>query len=241
MKLTIKSFFRALALSVAVLTGCDSKTTSGDDSHTAHSDSPAGHTDSTSHASTAAGGASATSAADPIMGAMHTMMDQMKAMTMSGDPDHDFTMMMIEHHRGAIQMSDAEARAGKDTTMKAKAESISAKQTKEIEKINGLMQKLMAAMKGAATKPGAADFQKGMTAAMEKMQTDMGQMKSGEDIDHQFASLMIIHHQGAIDMAETELAHGTHEEAKSVAKQTITDSKKDMEELKAWLSSHPSQ
>lgn len=38
--------------------------------------------------------------------AMMKMMDKMKSMKMSGDPDHDFAMMMAEHHQGSIDMSE---------------------------------------------------------------------------------------------------------------------------------------
>jgi len=39
--------------------------------------------------------------------AMHAMDHAMQAAPMSGDPDHDFTAMMIPHHQGAVDMAKA--------------------------------------------------------------------------------------------------------------------------------------
>ncbi len=41
-----------------------------------------------------------------FMTVMHDMNAKMDAMTMTGDADHDFVMMMTIHHQGAIDMSN---------------------------------------------------------------------------------------------------------------------------------------
>lgn len=47
-----------------------------------------------------------------------------------------------------------------------------------------------------------------MHAAMGKLHRDMMQMKMTGDADHDFAMMMVPHHQGAIDMSEIVLKHG---------------------------------
>ncbi len=71
-----------------------------------------------------------------LMKIMNTMMSDMKFMNMGGNPDHDFAMMMIRHHKAAIEMAHYELQSGKDEKMKMKAEEIINKQTKEIGALN---------------------------------------------------------------------------------------------------------
>lgn len=46
------------------------------------------------------------SASNAMMKAMQSGMNQMMSMKMTGDPDHDFAMMMKMHHQGAVEMAD---------------------------------------------------------------------------------------------------------------------------------------
>ena len=66
-----------------------------------------------------------------------TRMDHdMAAVPMSGDPDHDFAVMMIPHHDGAIDMAKAELRFGKDPVMRRMAQEILVEQQSEIDVMN---------------------------------------------------------------------------------------------------------
>jgi uncharacterized protein (DUF305 family) len=50
----------------------------------------------------------------------------------SGDPDRDFTRMMIPHHQGAIDMAVVELRYGKDERLRRLAQEINVAQQQEI-------------------------------------------------------------------------------------------------------------
>lgn len=50
----------------------------------------------------------------------------------TGRPDEDFVLMMMPHHRGAIDMAKVELRYGKDPALRKMAEDIVAAQEKEI-------------------------------------------------------------------------------------------------------------
>ncbi len=84
-----------------------------------------------------------------------------------------------------------------------------------------------AEMKGAM----AGDMKKSMMAGMEKM----NQMPMSGNIDKDFAMMMKIHHQGALDMAEMELAQGKSAEMKAMAKKIIAAQKKEIAEFDKWL------
>ena len=72
----------------------------------------------------------------------HAMMageKKMKSMKMTGDVDHDFAMMMVPHHRTAIEMSRIQLREGKAPKIRAMAEKMIDAQQKEIEELEEWM------------------------------------------------------------------------------------------------------
>ncbi len=68
--------------------------------------------------------------------------------------------------------------------------------------------------------PDEAPFLTENVSAMSKMMVDMGISPSG-DIDHDFVSMMVPHHQGAIDMARAELRYGHNEQLRRMAQEII--------------------
>jgi uncharacterized protein (DUF305 family) len=61
---------------------------------------------------------------EAMMGAMHV--------ELTGNPDHDFVIMMIPHHQGAIDMALVVLEYGTDPVIRAMAEAIIAAQEAEI-------------------------------------------------------------------------------------------------------------
>ena len=72
---------------------------------------------------------------------MMTGMDGVNKMTMSGDIDKNFAMMMKIHHQQAVDMSEMEVAHGKSPAMKAMAKQIIAAQKKEIAKFDQFLAK----------------------------------------------------------------------------------------------------
>jgi uncharacterized protein (DUF305 family) len=76
------------------------------------------------------------------MGAMMKMHQSMTSMEMTGDPTHDFVMMMIPHHQSAIDMAQVLVKEpNADPEMKTMAEKIIADQQKEIDQFNAWLEK----------------------------------------------------------------------------------------------------
>ncbi|MDQ6767401.1 MAG: DUF305 domain-containing protein [Candidatus Eremiobacteraeota bacterium] len=63
------------------------------------------------------------------------MQHSMMGMKMTGNPDHDFLLMMIPHHQSAIDMAHVELRYGKDSRVRALATRIMSAQQKEIDEM----------------------------------------------------------------------------------------------------------
>ena len=60
--------------------------------------------------------------------------------------------------------------------------------------------------------------------------------KTGDTLDETFLRDMIVHHEGAIDMAEAVLRSGKHEELKQMAKNIISAQTAEITQMKQWLS-----
>ncbi len=82
--------------------------------------------------------------------------------------------------------------------------------------------------KGAA---GAGDMKQAMMMGMEGMQ----KMPMSGDIDKDFAMMMKMHHQQALEMAQMQLAQGKSPEMKTMAKNIISAQKKEIAQFDKWL------
>ena len=92
--------------------------------------------------------------------------------------------------------------------------------------------------------PGAVGMQGGMQGAMEMkpmmkdMSDKMSSMPMSGDPDVDFAMMMRIHHQGAIDMAQAELQAGKSAQMRKMATNIIKAQKKEIAELDKFLAKH---
>lgn len=63
------------------------------------------------------------------------------------------------------------------------------------------------------------------------------QGRTGDDFDQAFLAEMILHHEGAVQMAQAALASAKHPELKSMANAIISAQTQEIAEMKAWLKS----
>lgn len=70
---------------------------------------------------------------------------------------------------------------------------------------------------------------------MSNMMDKMNKVKMTGNTDVDFVNMMIIHHQGAIDMAVSEHATGKHENIRAMSDKVIQDQQKEIETMQSWL------
>jgi uncharacterized protein (DUF305 family) len=88
-------------------------------------------------------------------------------------------------------------------------------------------------------KPGATPTEGSMMSAMDRMSKDMAAVPMTGDADRDFVGMMLPHHQGAVDMAKFELAHGKDPAMLKLARGIVAAQNKEIAEMKAWQAKHP--
>ncbi|WP_250445705.1 DUF305 domain-containing protein [Actinotalea sp. C106] len=151
------------------------------------------------------------------------------------DADTQFAQMMIVHHEGAIEMADLVVERGGTEEVRALGERIAAAQGPEIDLMSGWLAAWGEDMPGEA-QHGAMDH-----AGMDMEGMDQGEAMTelegleGMELDRRFLELMIAHHRGAIEMAETHLADGENPDARELAGKVIDDQAREITEMRGLL------
>jgi uncharacterized protein (DUF305 family) len=148
-------------------------------------------------------------------------MDNMPGMGSSASPaadvnnaDMQFTMMMIPHHEQAVEMADMIlAKDGIDERVITLAEQIKAAQGPEIELMESWLDDW-------GTPMGDMD---GMDHGGMMSDTDMQALEdaTGAEASRLFLEQMIVHHEGAIEMAQTEIDNGQNADVIALAENII--------------------
>jgi uncharacterized protein (DUF305 family) len=77
-----------------------------------------------------------------------------------------------------------------------------------------------------------------MAASMQKMHAAMTSTGPSGNSDVDFVTLMLPHHQAAIDMAKTQLLYGNDPQMRRLAQEIITDQQSEIELMQLWLKQH---
>ncbi|TFD02525.1 DUF305 domain-containing protein [Cryobacterium sinapicolor] len=126
--------------------------------------------------------------------------------------DVDFAQMMIPHHEQAVEMSDnLLAKPGTDPRVVALATEIKAAQEPEITQLTDWLGEWGADTGGMSDMDHGTD---GMMSEADMMTLDEA---SGADGDQVFLELMIVHHKGAIAMAQTHQDEGSNADAQELS------------------------
>ncbi|RZU36065.1 uncharacterized protein (DUF305 family) [Streptomyces sp. BK022] len=149
--------------------------------------------------------------------------------------DVTFAQGMIPHHRQAVEMARLAPGHAASAEVKALAARIEKAQDPEIRTMTGWL-------KSWGEEPPMAGMDHsdhGGMAGMSGMMSadDMTALKksAGAEFDRKFLTLMIVHHQGAVEMAHTEKAKGRDSRATKMADDVIAAQSAEIRQMKGLL------
>ena len=148
------------------------------------------------------------------------------------DADVTFTQNMIPHHQQAIEMAKLVDTHTDRPELRELADSIQSSQSQEISQMQAWLRTW-----GKPATPSEGHGGHGDTE-MPGMMTDADMRRlmesTGPEFDLALVEMMAAHHQGAIDMANTELKDGSLPEVTRLAEQIIDTQQDEIDQLKRW-------
>jgi uncharacterized protein (DUF305 family) len=172
---------------------------------------------------------------DAMPGMQHGAPSTSVSATHGGDhnqADITFAQSMIPHHQQALDM--AKLATGRSTTPELLdlAGRIERGQDPEIKQMTEWLTRWGATPTSTAMPGMDHGTMPGMMTADEMAQLDQA---TGTEFDRLWLTMMIRHHQGAIEMATTELQQGTNPDAKTLAQQIIDAQQAEIDEMQTLL------
>jgi uncharacterized protein (DUF305 family) len=233
--LPVFKFAAALLLLGLLLSSCNRRTDETQDAHTAQAPST-------------------------MMQVLHTMDEHSQALPRTENLDVYFARLMRENHQAAVSMSALELKHGRDATLRALARDIHRAHQHLIPGLDSAIQRILdepptypehtsqshklgelleAATKGlhpAAHRLIAGDTSRaGLPVKIEAQRQNAG---TG-DVDRDYATLLIPHHENSIALARAELELGRDEQLTKAAYLILIDQQREMEQVQVWLRRHP--
>ena len=147
------------------------------------------------------------------------------------DADVTFAESMIPHHQQAVRMAAMADGRASGAEVKELAGKIRAAQQPEID----TMTAWLAAWGRPAPVPSMDMDHGSMPGMMTGADMTMLADAKGTAFDRHFLTMMISHHEGAVEMARHEVAEGSNTEAKALAQKIITDQQAEITAMRAIL------
>ena len=152
------------------------------------------------------------------------------------DADVEFATDMIQHHSQALEMVNLAIGRDLRPEVASLADDIMAAQTPEVTTMTTWLEEWDEDIPETGmdhSGHGTSDMDMPGMASME----DMSSLESASDAEFEqmFLTMMIEHHNGAIEMAETELADGQNAAAKKLAQQVIDGQTEEIDRMQKLL------
>jgi uncharacterized protein (DUF305 family) len=157
----------------------------------------------------------------PMSMSSNTMLEGLQG----ADLETAFLSMMIEHHKGAIEMANWILERTQNADIKAAAKAIVAAQDPEIKQMAQWLQDWYSQ---GIDQQSAIMMQGEMTMMMQAMEADVNS-------EIGFLEQMSLHHNSAINMAQSALLGATHPELRELAKNIIVTQAREIAQYQDWL------
>jgi uncharacterized protein (DUF305 family) len=155
-------------------------------------------------------------------------MDQAMTAAVGVNAQDNWVRKMIEHHRGAVEMSRIVLAQNPTPDVAKMAQMTIDKQGKEITDLERLL---------ATGSPDPASAELYRPTAMQMHQAMMA--ATGADISETYLRKMLAHHQGAVAMSDIALANGATGAVRAQIEKTRADQQKEIAMVEAMLRGEP--
>ena len=144
--------------------------------------------------------------------------------------DVTFAQQMVPHHSQALDMAKLVPSRSTDPKVLDLASRIEKAQDPEIQQMQTWLTTWGAGMSGM---PGMTH--ESMPGMMSDADLTKLEAAKGTEFDKMWLDMMIKHHQGAVDMAKTELSKGSNADAKALAQKIIDGQQAEITEMQGLL------
>ncbi|PKV96141.1 uncharacterized protein (DUF305 family) [Amycolatopsis echigonensis] len=150
--------------------------------------------------------------------------------------DVAFAQQMIPHHQQALEMAKMVPSRSSDPKVVDLAGRIDRAQDPEIRQMQGWLKAWGVAATSHAM-PGGHEMSGDhpMTGMMSDADMKSLDAAKGPAFDRSWLDMMVKHHQGAVEMAKTELAQGSDAGAKALARKIIEAQQAEIAEMQGLL------
>jgi uncharacterized protein (DUF305 family) len=150
-------------------------------------------------------------------------------------PDLMFAQMMIPHHEQALEMSIIALEVSKNNDVLAIAQGIFDEQDTEIQQMKSWLSSSSAKSAAEQMDHEAMGHGSGEMAGMASYeQIDQLAELATPEFDKLFLTLMIAHHEGALEMVSL-IEQSRNAEARTLAKEIVTTQKQEISKMKELL------
>ncbi|OZC84222.1 DUF305 domain-containing protein [Rhodococcus sp. 06-412-2C] len=151
------------------------------------------------------------------------------------DADAMFAQMMYPHHAQAVDMAVmAEGRTDNPDILTL-ASAIEAAQQPEMDRMTAWLTEWgQPAPSSDMGEMSGMDHSSGM-GMMSQQDMDALTSLSGAEFDRQWLTMMIGHHEGAIEMANIEIADGSNPDAQEMARTIVATQQQEIDTMRALL------
>ncbi|MEQ7845742.1 DUF305 domain-containing protein [Nocardioides kribbensis] len=152
------------------------------------------------------------------------------------DADVTFAQQMIPHHEQAVEMATMAQERAASPEVKELADTIEAAQGPEIETLTGWLEDWGQEV-SSEDSMGGMDHSGGMSGMMTDEDMEGLGAATGAEFDQMFLEMMIEHHTGAIEMAQTEQEDGENPDAVALAEKIEADQTAEIAQMEDLLGS----
>ena len=150
------------------------------------------------------------------------------------DADVMFAQMMYPHHAQAVEMAAMVQGRTDNSDVVALASAIEAAQQPEMDRMTAWLTEWGQPRPDMNMDMGGMDHSSGM-GMMTQQDMDALSAATGAEFDRQWLTMMIEHHEGAIEMANTEIADGSNPDAQEMARTIVASQQQEIDTMRTLL------